>query len=34
MATNDKYVYRCLGCGKWVYMRELCEDCYPKDQAA
>lgn len=31
---TDKRVQRCLACGKWVYMRELCEDCYPKDQAA
>jgi len=30
----DKRVQRCLMCGKWVYMRELCEDCYPKDEAA
>lgn len=32
--ADDKRVTRCLMCGTYVYARELCERCYPKDIAA
>lgn len=32
MALDDKRVSRCIACGVYVYDREMCERCYPKDQ--
>jgi uncharacterized OB-fold protein len=31
---DDKRVSRCIACGVYVYNREMCERCYPKDLAA
>jgi hypothetical protein len=31
MGSLDKKLQRCKGCGVWIYDRDLCESCYPKE---